>query len=489
MSYAYANFVMFFLLVVLGLANAPVFLDPDTAWHLASGDLIRATGAIPLHDSWSFTAQGETWYNLSWLFDSALSFIFAHGGFSAVYSLTILTFSLSATLMTGHCVRHGASPIAVLALLIPMTFVLFTGTLARPNMCSVLLTAIAYQTLHAYREAPRFRVLLILLPLVALWANLHGGFTFVFPLIGFFLVEAIIRRDHKTRRDYLAIFALCLLASLLNPYGIKVYYGAFKTLTAAFNSYLIEWKPVEIGHNMEMTALLIIVLLAGNFFDGRIALPDRLLAIFMIVMALGSLRHSLLAALLTLPYLSLRITHIMEDSKMGGRMHTAGLLLMQDMRKPDVRKLAAFMALIACAVISLPWPRDQILKEPVGFPKKHFPVKEAAFIEKHYPRLRFLNSYNIGGYLDYLWRGKVKVFVDGRANSLYSDEFLNDYKIFTQAHGFGGQAKMIASHYKLEGLIIDNNDREYGLWDWNPDWKLVYRDEVATVYLRKTINK
>ncbi len=486
MPSAYTSFVLFFLLLVFGLANAPVFYDPDTAWHLASGDAIRLSHAVPRHDSWSFTAGTDNWYNLSWLFDLGLAQLFHYGSFSAVYAITILIFALSLTLMARHAVRRGASPIIVLLLLLPIAPNIYTSILARPNLCSILLTVIFYLILHDYSRNGRFCRLLLLPGLMAFWVNLHGGFLLAFPLIGCFLAGAVLERNRTHSTAYTAILALCLLATLINPYGFAVYYGAYRTVAAAFSHVLMEWKPVEIGHNLPMTLVLLLMLCIGDFSDRKIPFADRALAVFILLLALSSLRHCAVAALLLMPYLALRATSLAYGSRIGKRIRNIDTAIMADMGKTDIRMLALAMVLAAGALIALPWPRDAILAEPAGFRKAHFPVKEAAFIADYYPGLRFLNSYNIGGYLDYIWQGKVKVFVDGRANSLYSDDVLNDYKAFTENHGFGGRAEMIAAQYRLDGLIIANDDEDAGLWRWNPDWKVVYSGDAATVYLHKS---
>src|SRR5262249_18705984 len=46
--------------------------DSDTWWHLATGRLIAASGAVPRSDPFAFTAQGTPWINRQWLFDLGL---------------------------------------------------------------------------------------------------------------------------------------------------------------------------------------------------------------------------------------------------------------------------------------------------------------------------------------------------------------------------------------------------------------------------------
>lgn len=485
MPSAYICFIMLFLVVALGFGGAPVFYDPDTAWHLAAGDLIRQHHKIPFGDRWSFTGTDDIWYNLSWLFDTWLSFLLSWGGFSAVYAFTILVFAGCMTCMATHCIKtRGTSITITLALLIPLALVLFTGTLARPNMCSVAMTIAFYLILHHYSKNGKPFYISLLPILMALWVNLHGGFLFAFPLLAFFFAQAIGDKNLTAQKTYIIICGLCLFATLINPYGFGVYYGAYKTIAAPFNTVLTEWKPVEIGHNLQMTLLLVVILCTANFSDRKIPFADRAIALFVILLALSSMRHSIIASLLLMPYLSLRMTDMAYRSRWAEKIRKRDAGIMADMQKTDIRVMAACMLLGVCVLLYIPTPRDEILKEPVGFSEKHFPVQEAEFIARKYPRLRFFNDYNIGGYLDYIWRGRVKVFIDGRANSLYSDDVLNDYKDFMESGGFGGRAEMIQDTYKFDGLIIANDSPILTQWSWNPDWKIVYKGKAATVFVK-----
>jgi len=482
---AYTSFIFFLTIVLFHFIGAHAFGDPDVAWHIAAGDLIRETKSIPFHDSWSYTATDERWYNISWLFDACISFVFEKTGVSGVYAITLLVFSSAITIMANYTVKKGADLLAVLPLIIPVLLVVFFGTIARPHMFSVIFTIIFYISLHKYRENGKICSLWILPIIMALWVNIHGGFLLAFPIIAVFAGEALLNKNRKAVREYSLIVALCMLASLLNPYNFAVYYGAYRTFAGEFNTYINEWKPVEIGHNFPMTLLLGIILCLSNFSDKRIALVDRVILVALLIMSLTTVRHAPIMALLAMPCLAIRITHLVADSRYSEKFSAKNSEITTDMLKPDVKILAIIMAVGAFIFIALPNPRDSLLEEPIGFSKKDFPSKEAEFIATHYPNLRFFNHYDIGGFLVYIWRGKIKVFVDGRATSLYSEELLEDFREFANARGVGGRAEMIMAKYKFDGVIIPNARKEDDYWLWNPMWKLVYRGDAASVYIRK----
>ena len=98
------------------------------------------------------------------------------------------------------------------------------------------------------RSAPSFWWL----PLMALWANLHGGFVFGLVLIAPIALDAVVGADATARRALVlrwAAFALAaLVASCCTPYGWNSLLAAQKILALGSALPLImEWKPADFG--------------------------------------------------------------------------------------------------------------------------------------------------------------------------------------------------------------------------------------------------
>jgi hypothetical protein len=488
---ASTSFLFLIMALALCFGHAPVLGDPDTAWHLAAGDLIRAQGSIPTYDPWSFTTQGQRWYNLSWLFDASASALVNKGGLSTLYAVTLLVFAGTITCMASQCLRRGASVTAVGMVLLPVVCAVYPGVLARPNLCSVVCTLVFYRVLQRHNASAGVRGLLVLPPLMALWANLHGGFLLAFLMLAVFVAAALLERNYKHALYCAGITLACLAASLINPYGAEIYYGAYKSLAATFDQqFVMEWKPVEIGHNVQMTLLLLVFLCLGNPQESRIPLADRVLGIIMMLLALSEARHGTIAALLIMPYLSLNLTFMLHESRFGARLRRAENGIADDMRRNDNRITAAIMALCSIVFIALPYPRDTLPATQTGqsqapfvadrFPPDQFPVLEAHYALTHFPGMRFINHYNLGGYLDYIWRGRMKTFVDGRASSLFGKDVLRDYTDFM---GSGDNASAIVARYRLDGAIMPHDPTGQDSWVCPVPCIAAYRGPVATIYL------
>jgi len=63
--------VLSFLLCAAALGLFDV-MSVDLGWHLAAGELIWSSGAIPTHDVFSYLAEGSPWLDSHWLFQLML---------------------------------------------------------------------------------------------------------------------------------------------------------------------------------------------------------------------------------------------------------------------------------------------------------------------------------------------------------------------------------------------------------------------------------
>ena len=89
-------------------------------------------------------------------------------------------------------------------------------------------------------------------PLMALWANLHGGFVFGLVLIAPIALDAVVAADAPARRSLIlrwAAFAFAaLVASCCTPYGWNSLLAAQKILELGSALPLImEWRPADFG--------------------------------------------------------------------------------------------------------------------------------------------------------------------------------------------------------------------------------------------------
>ena len=148
------------------------------------------------------------------------------------------------------------------------------------------------------RPAPSFW----LLPLIALWANLHGGFVFGLVLAGAFAIDALWksrRSGNRWRYAGLRSGSAALAACCFTPYGWESILASRKILDLGVLLRLIsEWAPAEFS-TFSPFELTILALIAGVLYRGVKLSPPRIaLMLGLLHMALSHGRNLEIFALL-----------------------------------------------------------------------------------------------------------------------------------------------------------------------------------------------
>jgi hypothetical protein len=94
------------------------------------------------------------------------------------------------------------------------------------------------------------------------------------------------------------------------------------------------------------------------------------------------------------------------------------------------------------------------------------------------------NSYVFGGYLIYSFfpDPRYRVFVDGRAIVGGEDYFVESLKVSELTPEW----KKILDKYKVAWMIVETNSVLTVFLFERPEWKLVYSDDVASIFVKKT---
>ena len=184
------------LLLISGRA---LLNDSDTYWQIAVGQWILDHDALPRVDIYSFTKAGEPWTSSSWLAQVLFADELRSGGLGragrARRGAASPRPSRCCTRILGRRIPAAyAIAVAMVALVLSMGHFL-----ARPHVLVLpvmLAWANGLMSASERGEAPSFW----LLPLIALWANLHGGFVFGLVLVGAFALDALWNADRRAAK-------------------------------------------------------------------------------------------------------------------------------------------------------------------------------------------------------------------------------------------------------------------------------------------------
>src|SRR5512134_1624062 len=155
----------------------------DLAYHLRLGELIRATGAIPERDAFTFTAFGAPWVDQQWLAQVALDLAHRAGGFAGLIVMRAGLVTTVFGLVLATCRSRGGSSRSS-SLLTVGGFVLAAPFLAlRPQLLGAACFA---ATVFLITTRGNGRPRLWIVPfLTIVWANVHGSFVFAPALVAF----------------------------------------------------------------------------------------------------------------------------------------------------------------------------------------------------------------------------------------------------------------------------------------------------------------
>lgn len=449
-----------FYLLLLALGGR-LLNDADTFWQIALGDWIVANGAVPHTDTFSWTVAGQPWISSQWLAQVIFAQAHALAGWSGVVVVSAAAIALAFGLLARFLMtRLAAGP--ALALTTAALVLASPHLVARPHALALpVMVAWAAGIMRAADEnrAPS----LWLLPLMALWANLHGGFTFGILFAAALGLEAFLNAAPAARMQVVqrwTIFGLgAVLAACVTPYGPEsvLVTGRILGLGQAL-SLIGEWQPQDFS-TFAGFELVLLGGIAYALYRGLTLPPMRLIILLgLLHMALGASRNSELLGL---------IAPLVIAAPLAVQLGRAGP------REPA--RLVPTLAMIAMlAGVSITLPRALHYAPRAA-------IAPAAAVEavKASGKTHLINDYDFGGYL--IAQG-VKPYIDGRTE-LYGEAFVMRHHDALALKNVGLFLHLLRSE-NIDVTLLAPATPAVSLLDRLDGWKRVYADGTAVVHVR-----
>jgi hypothetical protein len=291
----------------------PREIGQDTWLSLLVGRRVAHAG-IPHHDVFTAWTLGQAWVDQQWLAHLLLYGVYAAGGMVLLSAMQVVLLVGAIAGAVTFARRRGAAARTIAWLLVASIYpiLLAAGAVRTQTLVLPLFVAtLALLTLDARRPA---NTVLLALPMLVLWSNLHGSVVVGVALVALRGLLGFAQRANMAR--YLTLTVGAVLSIGATPYGTDVltYYRA--TLESpAFRRIVTEWgAPTPSLMNAPIFALIGIAvwLLARRTKEvGRFGLFAEL---FLIILALTALRSAVWLGLGSIVLLAPAL-----DAELGGK--------------------------------------------------------------------------------------------------------------------------------------------------------------------------
>ena len=170
---------------------------PDTWYSLMAGRLIWNNG-LPHHDSVASMTLGRTWVDQEWLGHLGIYGLLAAGGWALALLTGVVGYTAAfAVSAVGARVRGGSE--RAVALVVLVAFVTSgSNTELRAQTFAYVLFALTLLLLLGDDRAPSRRVYLTL-PLLVLWANVHGSVLLGAAVVALYGAISAVRAARRLR--------------------------------------------------------------------------------------------------------------------------------------------------------------------------------------------------------------------------------------------------------------------------------------------------
>lgn len=450
--------------------------DPDTYLHIAAGRWMLAHGALPTADPFSHSIPGAHWVPGEWLGELAFAVAYGFAGWGGVIVLTAVAFAAAMGLLTYFLSRR-MDPLPVLIATLAGAMLLLPHLLARPHVLALPLLVAWCGTLLAARDeecTPPWTVL----PVMVLWANLHGSFMFGLALAGFVAVEAVLQRREGpagmlAARRWVAFAAVAVAAALVTPNGLAGLLQPFRLIRMpALQSGFLEWMPANLADFPALEIWLFCGLALAFGCGARVPLPRLALLLGLIHMAFAHVRHAdllgLVAPLAVAASLGPRLAELTPPAGSSPVLGWAALLA-RPARLPAVALVLALGAVVSVPVIAHPPARSGDAVTP--------DAALAAVARKGIAGPVF-NSEAFGGYLAF---SGVPVFIDGRIE-MYGNNFLAAY--LAAERGDDTELSRLLDRYHITWTLLQPESPAATALDRNRRWQRTYADDGAVIHVR-----
>jgi hypothetical protein len=470
------------MLAVLMLFTAGI-QDPDFWWHLRVGRWMVENGRLPSHDLFTYTVPVHVWTDHEYLTEVLMWLVYSATGAVGIAILFGLVTWAGFWLIYRQVRRQ---PFVIVGLGLAL------GALAgwpiwgpRAQMITFALSCLELYWLQGYLSG-RSRALNFFPLVMAVWANLHGGWVIGFAWLGVALVAELVgwawdrsNPAHRAHVRFLAIItAASLVAVLATPHGLSLYLYPFQTQgSVAQQKLIVEWFSPDFHQTYLRPFEAMVFIVIAGFALRRPRLYEFLLTMAALGLALQSVRHVALFVAAATPVMIGSYSEYWKElaSSRGWKLSLPA--------RPLFAATTAVVLVVVFLVALFKIDSDISPTVQQKLDADSYPIAAADWLAAH-PEVgtRMYNQYGWGGYLAYRFYPDPnrRVFIFGEAE-LMGDPLLNQYN---DVQNLRPDWKAILDQYRVDYVIFNKGEALSNVLATQPEWTIAYHDNVAVIFVR-----
>lgn len=515
-KFVHVFWVLFYLLLFgILINNSSSYLDPDFGWHLKVGEEISYNRQVPRVNTYNYTYTGN-WVDHEWLSNLALYKVYNHTSYNTVLIIFAAIIILTLIILNIFIYLKDKTSFGLIA------FFQLIGLIAslphfgvRLQEIALLLTLLLIIIISYYNKSKNWKILIAIPPIMFLWSNLHASF-----LIGFFVlfswiaIKFIEQLKFVKKVEYLdlsetlnlkQIFLfltasiIALFSTCLTPYGLSLYSFLLGYKNKAYLSLIEEWLPQSaLPLNLYQLIYLAMGTIAISFYiyqylqeKKKINLWKIFLPTVLLILSFKSKRH--------FPLFFIVSFELMFD---------VYKLFFYQIKLAYAKYLKITVIVCLVLIVFLQFSNLKLINNPATNFCINYPCQAINFLKNNpqYKNDNILNEYVWGGFLIWLMPEK-KIFIDGRLPQVEFSKwtFVEEYyNLITNQKDIPNKLK----EYNIKLILIKRNQKTYTPKNWEklffpintstnsknelmeyldkePNWNIIYQDNVAKIYFNK----
>jgi hypothetical protein len=455
--------------------------DGDLIRHIVIGRHVLVAGPR-FADPFSFTRAGEPFLAYEWLSQIILATIHDFAGLPglALFAAALLASALA--LVVAYVRRGGGDPSLAFLTGAAAAVLTYHHWIMRPHLFTFVGMAALLHVVQAHRRP------IWIVPLFALWSNLHPGFLYGLVMVGLWSLGKGVEdlRAGARIRSVVAAravpFVIAAGASLVNPFGWGLHSHALAWTGSDAARAVAEFMPLAVVSPLGLSFVGVVGILIAGLAAQREWVGWHVLFVLGAgsVAALAIGRNAPMFAVFALPVTVRALTPVFRDlpAQVMGRMREEFARSDQPGWRVSV---GATIAVVFLLVVDAHSQRVKLV--PGEFSPEVFPKAAVAHAREAGLDGRLLSEWTWGGYILATWPGQ-RLFVDSMADH-FGEELVMEYLQIYRARR-GWQDRLACRQFSVVLLppsapVLEDLREMSG-------WVVAYEDRVAVLLVRSHDN-